>query len=134
MAGKPKRMSQVKQILRMHKQGKGIKTIARTLSISKNTVKGYIKKARAGNLSIEALLAMEDPVLEGKIWPGNPAYKDERYEHLKTQLEYYSKELIKVGITRQLLWEEYKTGNLRPYSYGQFCWHLQWKAFYGIGP
>jgi hypothetical protein len=125
MAGKPKRMSQVKQILRMHKQGKGIKTIARTLSISKNTVKGYIKKARAGNLSIEALLAMEDPVLEGKIWPGNPAYKDERYEHLKTQLEYYSKELKKVGVTRQLLWEEYKTGNLHPYSYGQFCWHLQ---------
>jgi len=105
MAGKPKRMSQVKQILRMHKQGKGIKTIARTLSISKNTVKGYIKKARAGNLSIEALLAMEDPVLEGKIWPGNPAYKDERYEHLKTQLEYYSKELKKVGVTRQLLWD-----------------------------
>ncbi|MEE1964639.1 LuxR C-terminal-related transcriptional regulator [Allomuricauda taeanensis] len=117
-------MSQVKQILRMHKQGKGIKTIARTLSISKNTVKGYIKKVRAGTLPIEALLNLEDPVLEGKLWPGNPAYKDGRYEHLKTQLEYYSKELKRTGVTRQLLWEEYKTGALHPYSYGQFCWHL----------
>ena len=68
---------------------------------------------------------MEDPVLEGKLWPGNPAYKDNRYEQLKDQLVYYSKELRKVGVTRQLLWEEYKTGNLHPYSYGQFCWHLQ---------
>lgn len=30
MAGKPKRMSLVKQILRMHYQGKGFKTIARS--------------------------------------------------------------------------------------------------------
>ncbi|WP_139276172.1 LuxR C-terminal-related transcriptional regulator, partial [Sinomicrobium oceani] len=43
-------MSQVKQILRMHQQGKGIKTIARTLSISKNTVKGYVRKAKTGTL------------------------------------------------------------------------------------
>ncbi|WP_157373976.1 helix-turn-helix domain-containing protein, partial [Arenibacter certesii] len=39
MAGKSKPMSQVKQILRLHCQGKGFKTIARTLSVSKNTVK-----------------------------------------------------------------------------------------------
>lgn len=125
MAGKPKRMSQVKQILRMHQQGKGIKTIAKALSVSKNTVKGYIRKAKSGTLSIEALLSLEDPVLEGKLWPGNPAYKDERYEQLKPQLSYYGKELKKVGVTRLLLWEEYKTGNPYPYSYGQFCWHLQ---------
>jgi len=109
MAGKPKRMSQVKQILRMHKKGKSMKTIAKALSISKNTVRGYVRKAKAGNLPIEALLAMKDPVLEGKLWPGNPAYKDDRYEQLKGQLVYYSKELKKVGVTRQLLWEEYKT-------------------------
>ena len=125
MAGKPKRMSQVKQILRMHQQGKGIKSIAKTLSISKNTVRGYVRKAKTSTLPVEALLALEDPVLEGKLWPGNPAYKDERYEQLKNQLEYYSKELKKVGVTRQLLWEEYKTNNPHPYSYGQFCWHLQ---------
>ncbi|WP_175494778.1 LuxR C-terminal-related transcriptional regulator, partial [Salegentibacter flavus] len=35
-------MSQVKQILLLRQQGKGIKTIAKNLSISKNTVKGYV--------------------------------------------------------------------------------------------
>jgi len=39
MAGKPKPMSQIKQLLRLHKEGKGNKSIARILGISKNTVK-----------------------------------------------------------------------------------------------
>ena len=118
-------MSQVKQILRMHSQGKGIKTIAKTLLISKNTVKGYVRKALTNNLSIEALLALEDPVLEEQLWPGNPAYKDQRYEQLKPDLDYYHKELRKVGVTRMVLWEEYQAGKPQPYSYTQFCYHLQ---------
>ena len=59
-------------------QGKGIKSIAKTLLINKNMVKGYVRKAKMSNLSIEAILAIEDPVLEGNLWPGNPAYKDEK--------------------------------------------------------
>ncbi len=125
MAGKPKVMSQVKQILRMHKQGKGIKTIARALSISRNTVRGYVRKAKANDLPTESLLILEDPVLEGKLLAGNPAYKDERYEQLKPQLDYYSKELGKVGVTRMLLWEEYIEGNAHPYRYSQFCYHVR---------
>ena len=72
MAGKPKRMSQVKQILRMHLQGKGIKTIAKALFISKNTVKNYLSKVLNTKVSIEALLALEDPVLETTLLSGNP--------------------------------------------------------------
>lgn len=125
MAGKPKSMSQVKQILRLHQQGKGKKTIAKALSISKNTVKDYIQKAIESNLLIEVLLALEDPVLEGKLCSGNPSYKDDRYDQLKAQLDYFSKELKKVGVNRQVLWEEYKAGNPSPYSYGQFCYHIQ---------
>lgn len=125
MAGKPKRMSQVKQILRMHLQGKGIKTIAKALFISKNTVKNYLSKALHGKVSIEALLALEDPVLENTLMVGNPAYKDERYEQLKDKLDYYTKELRIVGVNRQVLWEEYKHDFPLGYGYSQFCYHLQ---------
>ena len=59
MAGKPKEMSQVKQILQMHKQGHGNKPIARYLGISKNTVKGYLEKYKSSKLSLETLLKME---------------------------------------------------------------------------
>ena len=93
-------MSAVKQILRMHLQGKGIKTIARTLSVSKNTVKGYLSKASLGTITTEVLLTLEDTALEAIFLSGNPAYKDERYELLKDTLEYCSKELKRVGVNR----------------------------------
>ena len=86
MAGKPKPMSQVKQILRMRFKGEGIKTIARNLQISKNTVKEYIRKVEASNVSITELLKLEDPILEAKLLAGNPSFKDERYEPLKVRL------------------------------------------------
>lgn len=128
MAGKPKPMSQVKQILRMHFKGigiKSIKTIARDLQISKNTIKDYLRKVVDGKASIPDLLELEDPILEKKLFSGNPSYKDERYELLKNQLDYCAKELKKVGVTRRVLYDEYSSSQPDPYSYSQFCHHLQ---------
>ena len=56
MAGKPKRMGQVKQLIRLYEQGLGKKTIARRLGMSKNTVKTYIQKIEKGELSTGILL------------------------------------------------------------------------------
>lgn len=133
MAGKPKSMSQIKQLILLHAQGKGKKTIARTLSMSKNTVKIYLHKLEsllsdsANPASIEALVKLEDPVLEAKFHAGNPAYKKEagRYDRFKEQLPYFLKELQRKGVTRHLLWQEYKEQYTGGYSYGQFCFHLQ---------
>jgi transposase len=126
MAGKTKPMSQIKQLLRMHKNGDPVKGIARELKMSKNTVKAYLEKlARLPN-SIDELLKLEDPVLEARFHSGSPSYKPEsRYEALKEQFEYLEKELKKTGVTRQLLWEEYTDGRPDAYSYSQFCFHLQ---------
>ena len=124
MAGKPKRMSQVKQILQLHSQGYGNKTIARNLGISKNTVKSYLGKYRSSKLSLGTLLKMEDHALEKVFYPGNPAYKDQRFEALKSKLDYFENELQKPGVTKQLLWEEYRIANPTGYSLSQFSFHL----------
>jgi len=124
MAGKPKRMSQVKQILQLHKQGYGNKTIARNLGISKNTVKSYLEKYRSSKLSLETLLKMEDHDLEKVFHAGNPAYKDDRFDTLKDNLDYYIKELNRTGVTRKLLWEEYRMSHPTGYSLSQFSFHL----------
>lgn len=124
MAGKPRPMSQIKQLLRLHRQGCSIKAIARTLSISKNTVKSYLTKLQSASLDTDELLNLEDPVLESRFHSGNPAYKDPRYIHFKGKLEYFSKELKRVGVTRKLLWEEYIAGFPQGYAYSQFCFHL----------
>jgi len=124
MAGKPKRMSQIKQLLQLHKQEKRKKEIARILGISKNTVKAYLEKLALSKLSIDYLLSLDDPVLETKFHPGNPAYSDERFEQLKSKLDYYVKELKRTGVSRKLLWEEYREDNPDGYGLTQFCHHL----------
>lgn len=63
MAGKPRPMSQIKQLLRLHSQGYSIKAIARTLGISKNTVKSYLSKLESVNIEPQELLQLEDPAL-----------------------------------------------------------------------
>lgn len=124
MAGKPKRMSQIKQLLQLHKQGKGKKEIARLLGISKNTVKAYLEKLLLLKLNVDELLSLDDPVLETKFHAGNPAYPDDRFEQLKPRLDYYIKELTRKGVTRKLLWEEYRQDHLKGYGHTQFCYHL----------
>jgi len=122
MAGKPKRMSLVKQLLRMHSSGKGIKTIARDLEISKNTVRSYVRRVAISRISISSLLSLEEPELEAALLAGNPAYRDPRYEPLKNRLDYYLKELEQVGVNRVVLWEEYKAEHpTSHYCYSQFC-------------
>jgi len=125
MSGKTKSMSQIKQLLQMHQQGYRIKTIARSIKMSKNTVKAYLQKISMMPVSIEELLTLEDPELDAKLHAGNPAYKEnKRYDHLKSKLNYYERELQQTGVTKKLLWEEYRLTYPDGYGYTQFCFHL----------
>ncbi|WP_189458076.1 LuxR C-terminal-related transcriptional regulator, partial [Echinicola pacifica] len=124
-------MSQIKQMIILNRQGKGVKTIARMLDISKNTVKTYLFKLdklltanRSEKLTTETLLSLDEPELHTLFHPGNPSYKDSRYEYFKANLGYYLKELEKTGVTRVVLWEEYRQAIPDGYSYSQFCFHL----------
>lgn len=125
MAGKIIPMSQVKQLLRLHQQGMSKKAISEVVGLSRTTVRAYISTADALNESIDELLSLEDPRLEAKLHAGNPAYKEnDRYAHFKSQLEYFVKELKRVGVTRQLLWKEYIASNPDGYRYSQFSHHI----------
>jgi len=125
MTGKTKRMSQIKQLLQMYRQGAGVKKIARSLGISKNTVKSYIDKVLNSDLAIEQLLQMDDTLLEGQFHAGNPSYKDPRYLYLESQINYYVSELSRKGVTKRLLWQEYREKCAGGgYAHTQFCYHL----------
>lgn len=125
MAGKTRPMSQIKQLLRLYQQGKAKKEIARILGISKNTVKIYLHKYESLGHSIDDLLGLDDPVLEGKFHAGNPSYKEPRYEQLKSQMDYFFMELKRDGVNKLTLWQEYKEVNPKGYSFSQFCHHLK---------
>jgi transposase len=124
MAGKTIVMSTIKQLIQLHRQGMGKKPIARTLSISKNTVKAYLEKVKASPLKFEQLMTMDDPELEAHLHAGSPAYKQSRYDQLKDMFPYLVRELSKTGVTKYLLWQEYCEKHSDCYSYTQFCFHL----------
>lgn len=117
-------MSKIKQLLQLHQQGKAKKEIARILGVSKNTVKSYLQKVEVSGYKIEDLLGLEDPVLEGKFHAGNPSYKEDRYQDIKSKMDYFFTELKRTGVNRLTLWEEYKEVYPDGYSFSQFCYHL----------
>lgn len=124
MAGKTKRMSQIKQLLLLLKQGRRKKEIARILDMSKNTVKSYLEKLSMCKQSIESLINMSDPELERIFHAGNPAYCDNRFDVLRQKLDYYEKEYQRQGVTQRLLWEEYHREHPEGYGKTQFSFHL----------
>lgn len=124
MAGKTKPMSQIKQILQLHKLGMKYNTIARNLGISRNTVKSYLRKLPLLKVDIDALLELDDPILEVRFHAGNPAYLDGRFDYFKSRLPFFESELKRKHVTRKILWEEYRYEQPQGYGYTQFCYHL----------
>lgn len=43
---------------------------------------------------------------------------------LADRFDYFTRELTRVGVTRKLLWEEYRERHRQGYGYSQFCYHL----------
>ena len=124
-------MSQIKQLLQLHKQGMKINTIARTLDISRNTVKSYLHKLLLLGIDIDILLSLDDPILEGRFHAGNPAYSDGRFDYIKSHLGYYQTELKRKHVTRKILWQEYRAEQPQGYGYTQFCYHLSQQTIAG---
>ena len=126
MAAKPKPMSHIKQILRYRHQGRSINFIKRELGVSRNTVRKYRALCKASGRSIADLLALENSELAGILLPGQGQHpNDERYIQLAENHEFYKTELKRPGVTRWLLWSEYRQSHPDGYSYSQFCRHLQ---------
>jgi transposase len=122
MAAKTIAMSTLKQVLRMYSEGKPIKAIARNCGLSKNTVKKYICSPECRP---EELLKLDDKELALK-WK-KPSLKpdQQRYDDFQSRLEYFQKELKRVGVSRYLLWQEYLLEYPGGYSYTQFCYYIQ---------
>ena len=76
MAGTPKSISMVKQILHLHGLGYGIKTISRDLGISKNTVRRYLRQAGSKGLPPEAITSHSNESLEHILLEDNTRGRD----------------------------------------------------------
>lgn len=120
MANKTLKMQIVRTILQLLRRNISEREIAKQIGISRTTVTGY-KKKFAGK-SIEDLLKMDDAALESLLYPQAEVapQADKRREAFDAKCDYYVKELSRTGVTKQLLWEEYRKDNPDGYSRTQF--------------
>lgn len=120
-------MRKIKDILRLHHEtGLSNRAIAQALGIGYGTVADYLKRARQVDLSWPIPPQMQERDLGRLLFPTQPATGQRRF----TEPDYPAihQELKRKGVTKQLLWQEYR--QLHPddgYSYAQFCHrYLEW--------
>lgn len=127
---KPLRMHQIKRIIELYQQGQSIRQTKRLTGLSRTTIRDYHRRIQSSGLSADQLLALDEESLLSLICVeafdqglcGRKA--DNRHANLVKDLDRYCGDLSKRGVTRQLLWEEYRKENPEGYSYTQFCEYL----------
>lgn len=126
MANHRKDMNEIKQVLRLHFElSMPIKVVARSLKMSKNTVKAYLKRFKESGQTLEEALEKEPLVLE-KTFTQEPLSVKERYAEFQLNADRYVMELAKhKHLTRYVLWEEEFNNKRTSYKYSQFCFYLQ---------
>ena len=118
--GKQKRMDQVKLILETYQRTNSIKSTARQLGISKNTVRSYLRKLEVEQAPIKEVLALEEDDAIKLMYSQEEKASMDRAVILKSKMEYFIKELRRVGVTKYLLWQEYRIEYPLGYGYSQF--------------
>lgn len=126
----PLLMHQIRRIIELHQQGRSIRQTERLTGLSRNTIREYLRRISQSGLTADQVLSMDDESLSSFIYvdsieknqAGRPT--DERYEYFEQQVNYFITELKKRGVTRHLLWEEYRSVYPDGYAYSQFCEYL----------
>lgn len=122
---KIKRMDQIKLIIRTYLNTRSFRETARRLKMSKNTVKPYLHRCWEHEEDLSKILKWDDEKLKAIFYRPVAKPDNDRATIFSDQVDYWIKELRRVGVTRHLLWEEYRQKHSGGYGYSQFCERLK---------
>lgn len=130
MAAKFKSMHQIRQIFQLYLSGKRLRSISRLSGASRTTIKHYLGKVNYDKEAIALLLSGSDEALQSHVRgvaanESGSCSDTDRYVALQALIPGYTLSLQSVGVTRKLLWSEYRSIHNDGYGYTQFCEHLQ---------
>lgn len=117
-------MRKVREVLRLTEMGRSQREVAAVLRISAGTVVGYLKRARVAALTWERAADMTDEAVEAELF--RDVGRNLPTTRAPIPFAHVHQDLSRVGVTLQLLWEEYQAAALAaggsvPYRYSQFC-------------
>jgi len=120
-------MRRIRDVMRLRFQGLSERSIAASLELGKGTVGAYLARARQAGLAWPLPEGLSDDDLELLLFPAAPSVAD--HERPVPDWAVVDRELRRPGVTRALLWEEYRAAHPLGFGYAWFCEHYEaWKG------
>jgi len=123
MANKTIDMNKIRQILRMHTQGKSKLLISEQSGVARNTVAKYILQFIQLRTTAEEINKLSDHELNKLFSKEIELAPSQREEELQQFLPKVERELKRKGVTLQLMWELYRQQYPSGYGITQFYHH-----------
>lgn len=122
-------MRQIRELLRLHfDEGLSQRVIARALGVVRSTVERVLQRFAASGLTWPPDPALDDAALERRIYR-SPEKPGKVKRCVRPDYAAVVRELARKGVTRRLLWSEYRDRNADGIGYSVFCDELA--AFLG---
>ncbi|MFV8466892.1 hypothetical protein [Flavobacterium sp. LB1P62] len=125
MASKITDMSKIRKAIKFYCNGKSKLFISKYLSLSRNTVKKYISLFEVLGLSFEVINEKTDAELELLFSHTTVESISPKLQKLHDFFPKMERELKKVGVTVQHMWEQYIAVNPDGYRSSQFGHHYK---------
>jgi transposase len=121
-------MRRIRDVLRLKfAQGLSDRAIVASLKLGKGSVGNYLMRARSAGLEWPLPAGLSDDDLELLLFPAAPSIPDE--DRPVPDWMVVDRELRRPGVTRALLWEEYRATYPLGFGYAWFCEHYEaWKG------
>jgi transposase len=126
MANKSIGSVMIREIIRMKDNGLSHSQISKSLGKSRTTILKYLAAFELSGLKNKELLALCSEDLYNLFETQNtiiPRDKDLVHNNLYAFFPYVDKELKRVGVSRFILWQEYRQKYPQGIKYSRFCYH-----------
>jgi transposase len=124
-------MRNLKEIFRLKNDGYSNRAIHRSTGVARATIADYLDRARQAGLTIPQALLLSQDELEQRLYPPEaiPAELDIALPDWDT----VHRELYRKGVTRQILWEEYRELHPDGLGYSQYCERYnRWRKWHKV--
>lgn len=124
-------MPNLREIFRLKQGGFSNRAIHRSTGVARSTISEYLDRAQQAGLTVAQASLLPETDLEQLLFPPETLPLDT--DRPLPDWEQVHQELHRKGVTRQLLWEEYREQHSNGLGYSQYCARYdRWRRWHKI--